>query len=167
MGFKMADLNEEEDEAIIVKADYTLLRKFAGASLDKIFSPEAISAAEKAITDAAGGLYAECVEEGKKLQTLVARLKEGPSAATLQDLIDTAFSAKTKAGLAGFDLVAALAKSLQILCEKTSLAELVPATIQIIEWHIQSISQLLTLKVKGNGGEAGKAILAEIEKLNR
>lgn len=163
----MADPTEEEDEATIIKADYTLMRKFGGASLDKVFSSEAIQEAQKTIAAVSDDFYRECVEDGKKLQSLVTSLKANASAATLQNIADTAFSAKVKAGQGGFELIAALAKSLQDVCEKTPAAELTPAAIQIVEWHVQSIGRLLSLKIAGDGGEAGKAILEEIEKLNR
>ena len=163
----MSDESDSPNKVTILAADYSMLRKLGGISLDKILSPEVIKEAETIITGASSELYNDCVDTVAKLQASVDRLKErgGITDSTLKDIISDAFSAKTKAGLAGFDLVAALAKSLQILCEQVTITELATATIQIIEWHMQSIGQLLALKVKGDGGQAGKEILSEIERL--
>jgi hypothetical protein len=164
----MADEVNSTDDVTVLAADRSLLRKLGGASLGVILSPEVIKRAEGAITDAADGLYSDCVDEGVRLRVLVDSLKQGGDAAfpLLKNVVTAAFSTKTKAGLAGLDLVAALAKSLQILCEKMTASELTPATLQVIEWHVQSIGQLLSLRVKGDGGQVGKAILAEIDKLS-
>lgn len=157
----------EEDDVQIIPADYSLLHKIGVTNLDIIFSVKAAQRAEDVVQAAVDEFYAECVTDGDALKDCVKQLKIAP--ATLQESLyqvaTLAFDMKTKAAQAGYDLVASLAKSLHILCEESENL-LPPATmIEIIEWHQNSINRLLTLKLKGNGGPFGQAILAEIEKL--
>jgi hypothetical protein len=159
---------EENDDVTIIDADYTLLNKVGKNNLDKFLAPEVVRKAEKVIADSADEFYADCINESAKLQKAIGQLKEGmPSAdSSVKNIIATAFGIKTKSGQAGFDLVADLAKSLHILCEEKIETALTAPTVKVIDWHGNSIHHLLSAKVKGRGGEIGKAILGEIAKLN-
>jgi len=158
---------ENEDEVTIIEADTSLLRKFGKENLDRILSPEAVRRAENIIANASHDFYQDCVMETPKLKPFVAQLTKGGMASqlALKNIISIAFSVKTKSGQANYDLVAALAKSLHFICEETTPAQITPSMLKVIEWHYNSINLLLTAKMAGDGGEIGKDILAEIEKI--
>lgn len=163
----MSDDINTSDDVTILPADYSLLRKLGGVSLESILTPEAIRHAEAAIAESAGAFRAECVDEAAKLRTLVVGLKKGGdgAAAGLERIAAGSFAIKTKAAQGGLELVSTLAGSLQNVCEKIKRSELTPPVLKIIEWHIQSLTKMLTLNVRGDGGQVGKAILAEMGKL--
>jgi hypothetical protein len=164
---QMENANDSPENIAILPPDKTLLNKLGAGNLDKIMSPEAIKKAETVITNASGDLYQECMTESAKLQLLTAHLESsdkniGPK---LKKIVSVAFGIKSKAAQSGYNLVSALAKSLHMRCEEMTMEQTTPAAIKIIAWHAQSIAQLLALKVKGEGGEIGKAIIAELERI--
>jgi hypothetical protein len=163
----MEKLDDQLDDAIILMADTSLLRKIGGIDLDKALSPEAIKKAEVIIADASDELYVDCVDEAAKLQPMVDRLRNNGAdvGQSLTRIIATAFSIKSKAGQSGYDLVSALAKSLHVRCEEMSAEQMTPTALEIIAWHVQGLRQILALRIKGNGGKHGEAILAELKKL--
>jgi hypothetical protein len=59
-----------------------------------------------------------------------------------------------------------MAKSLQLYCERHIDKTLASKNFSIIKWHVSSLKQLLASRIKGNGGAAGAAILAEMERLS-
>ena len=160
----MSAQDDPQDEVVFLAPDFSLRQKIGTSDLDKILSVEVIQKAEKIIADSSDAFYGECVEDIGKLTAIAARLQAGSrNAALFNDLISVAFAVKVKAGQAGFSLVAALAKSLHTICEN-STADKMPA-LPIIVWHVGSISEIMRRRIMGLGGDAGKAILAEIEKL--
>ncbi len=164
---QMADLGDPADEAVILAADRSLLRKFGGGLLDRALSPEAIKKAEAFISSASNVLYLDCMDEAARLQPMVGLLGKGGLDAerSLKRIIATSFAIKSKAGQSGYDLVSTLAKSLLLRCEELSAAQITPSTLKIITWHAQSIKRILELNIKGLGGEAGRALLVEIDRL--
>ncbi|MDE2029809.1 MAG: hypothetical protein KGI97_04500, partial [Alphaproteobacteria bacterium] len=82
------------------------------------------------------------------------------------DMTVAAFGLKSKAGLAGYDLVSRLAKSLHQRCESLGEAIADPAHVPVVKWHIDSLKQLLALRIKGSGGTVGTQILAELDRLD-
>ena len=67
--------------------------------------------------------------------------------------------------MGGYNLVSVLAKSLHQLCMQTGDDVITPTYLRIIQWHVESLVQLLKLRVKGLGGVVGDAILAELDGL--
>lgn len=160
----MIDTNDAADNAIILPADKTLLNKLGGVDLDKVFSPENVQKAEVVLKDAEEVLYLDCLADSVKLQSMIAQLeKSGKTVEQIGKVVLLAFGIKNKAGQSGYDLIAALAKSLQIRCEEITPEQATPTALKLIDWHVQSIARLLAAKSKGDGGETGKAILAQIE----
>jgi hypothetical protein len=154
-------MSEAEDDVTVMDADYSLLNKIGAGNLDKVLSPEAIRKAEKVVIAAAADFYEECKAESQRLKQVSTGVKQPED---LIPIITTAFAVKVKAGQCKFDLVAALAKSLHLLCEAPP-RPLSPFFFKLIDWHAMSIDRILALKVNGQGGPVGKAILAEIAKI--
>jgi hypothetical protein len=160
-------MDELTDDVMVIAADTTLLRKFGKQNLDKVLSATAVQKAESVIASAADEFYQECQTEITKLKNDIDQLKSANQATepALQKVVATAFAIKTKSGQAGYALVASLAKSLHVLCEEMLPVAPSPSQIKVIEWHKNSIDHLLNAKIKGDGGDIGKAIMSEITKL--
>ena len=161
------DFADSADEAIILAADHSLSRKCGGGVLDRVLSLDAIKKAEAFIASSANGLYLDCVGEAAKLQMLASHLTSGGADAEqyLTKIIASSFAIKAKAAQSGYDLVSTLAKSLLLRCEEITAKQITPTTLKIIVWHAESIRRILELNIKGLGGEAGKALLIEIDRL--
>jgi hypothetical protein len=164
----MVDQTDTSNDVIILPADKTLMQKLGGVSLDVLLSPDAVKKAETVLATASEDLYLDCVKAAAELRSVAdasEKNKKAFAAASRAKIISLAFAIKAKAGQCGYTLVAALAKSLHTRCEEIPAEQTTLAALKIIAWHAQSIEKLLTLNVDGDGGEMGKAIMAEIEKL--
>ena len=155
------------NEAVILDADHSLMRKLGNVPLDKILTPQAVQKAEAVITEAADTFYLDCVQEAGKLRALTEKLdnRHSDNSALLKDIVAISFAIKTKAAQSGYTLIAEIAKSLHLFCEEWTARSLTDSALKIIRWHEQSIRQLTATKITGAGGEIGKNILAELEKL--
>jgi hypothetical protein len=158
-------MGSSREDVEILPADRKLLNKLGGAKLDAILSSQAVQKADEVLSNAADDLYLDCVSESVKLQALAAQFQNPDNRrAKLGKIVSVAFRIKNKSSQGGYDLIATLAESLQIRGE-TCLGDPDQSVVRVILWHVQSIAQLLALKVKADGGEVGKAILAEVQKL--
>jgi len=164
-----SDQEQPADDVTVLKADKTLFNKLGGANLDEILSPEKIKKAETVIREASGDFYSECVVDAAKLKTLVGQVerRDGNLQSKIKKIVDVAFGIKNKAAQSGYNLIAALAKSLHVRCEALAEQPLNQAEIKIIAWHSESIERLLNLKIEGDGGDVGQAILGELKKIER
>jgi hypothetical protein len=160
--------DKDDDQVKIFEPDRTLMAKVGYGNLDRLLSPQAVADAERVIAKSSDQFAEEGQASWRDVKAAFATLQKNPEQASrlLQPLIDAAFSARIKMGQGGYDLIAALAKSLQLHCE--SIKDKPPASrnMAIMAWHIGSIDRLLKDRVKGIGGDAGKAILAELERLS-
>lgn len=163
----MANLEKDTADVVVLPADKSLFNKIGGVSLDKIIPQQLIQKADSVIADASDELYLDCIAESVKLQALVSQLSLsdpniGPR---LKRIVSAAFGIKNRASQSGYTLVASLAESLQTHCESVDVAALTPNVLRIVVWHAHSIAQLLAKKVRADGGDVGKAILAEVQKI--
>ena len=147
--------------------DKTLHKKIGNVNLDQVLSPQIVKTAQGRIEQAAEEFAADSIEQLKELTTVMNSLSQAPDDTTnlMPQVINAAFSLKTKTGIGGYDLVSALAKSLQLYAEQLGDKPLGQKNLEIMQWHMASITALLTAKIKGDGGPTGVAIRQEIEKL--
>lgn len=154
-----------DDEVVTLYApDQSLRSKLGNADLDRIFTPQAIAAAQEQIVKATGTLLTETEAALRQLQQDFAQLQRQPAQAaqSLDAMIAAAFIIKSKIGFAGYDLVVELAKSLQLLCEQKHAAQLTERDLRLMHWHIGSIARLYEARITGDGGKLGQAIRAEL-----
>lgn len=163
----MADNNQNIDEVRILPPDMALLKKLGAVMLDSLFSSAAIEKAQEKIGEAAEDFFTESTENFIQLETTAREFFKDPilNKNLLNDIIARSFALKTQAGLGDFHLAAALANSLHARCEALGDANMTPTNVAIMKWHIDSLKQILPLRIKGNGGDAGEAILAELKNL--
>jgi len=156
-----------QDDVTILAPDFSLLRKIGGERLDYIVSSTTIQRAENVIIGASNELYSECRVNMREISAIVPFLKANETNTKIvHKIVSLAFAVKVKSAQGGYDLIAALAKSLLSYCEEKEASSLMPSTITVITWHVDSINELMHHKMRGMGGEVGQAILLEIEKLN-
>lgn len=162
----MADKNSQDDVKIY-EPDRTLHTKIGNANLDQILTPQIVEEAQTTITKSADQFIDETTPVIQELEQACKALRGAPNNVDpiLKKIVDAAFSIKTKTGLGGYDLVASLAKSLQLQAEQVLGKPLASKNVEIIQWHVDSINQLFATKMKGGGGEMGKAIMAELNRL--
>ncbi len=156
---------QQEDNVKIFEPDHGLHVKIGGTSLDQVLPPEAVEAAQAVIQESADQFLAESFTEMDKLEAAFGNWRKAAGADGLTAIVRTAFAVKTAAGVGGYDLVAALAKSLHLYCERSLEVGAPPLKASILEWHVSSLRTLLTARIKGMGGAAGEAVMAEVEKL--
>jgi hypothetical protein len=161
---------DADDDVRILPPDFSLQKKLGGVSFDQIVTPQVLAAAQQAIVDTADQFIGESVAEVTGLEKAMTDFvaSKGANRAALDHMVSSSFSIKVKSGLAGYDLISTLAKSLNLRCEALAAPGAeggVAVGMPIIKWHVDSINQLLNLKIKGMGGPVGEAILAELAKL--
>lgn len=162
----MADPNETDDVKIFAP-DKSLLIKIGVANLDHLLSPQVVASAQSVIENSADQFLTACLHHLAEIDKLRAALQQAPTDAgkLLSALIQEAFEMKVKAGMGGYDLASALAKSLHLYCEQTGPDRLSPRNFEIIAWHVASVRTALQQRLKGSAGSAGAAILLELGKL--
>lgn len=164
----MADEKDPDDGVKIYAPDRTLHAKIGNVDLDRIITPQVIRSAQEAIAQSADQFLNECTLALQDLDRSSEEFFKSPGDAErlLPPIVNAAFSIKTKAGLGGYDLISTLAKSLQQHCELLEGKKPAPKNLDLIRWHIGSIKLLLAGRVKGNGGGAGTAIMAELQRIS-
>jgi hypothetical protein len=162
----MTEAPEVEDDVKILPPDKSLQKKLGNVDLDVHLSTSVVAKAQEIIERSSDAFLDEGTEEAKKLELLAFDLRKVPDNAQniLHQIGGLSFSIKAKTGLGGYDLVATIAKSLQLFCERHEGESVTARDREIIEWHIESLKRLLDLKIKGSCGEVGEAILAELKK---
>jgi hypothetical protein len=163
----MADALNPDDKVKILPPDRTLQQKIGTANLDQLLSPQVVEDAQQVIVRSSDQLLDESIAEMKKMVLAAQSLSAAPDKArqALREVTASAFSLKAKAGLGGYDLISLLAKSLNQRCEQIGDSVVAVAQLPVLKWHVESLERLLSLKVKGMGGQVGEAILKELEKL--
>lgn len=163
----MVDDRSPEKTVQIIPPDRTLQKKVSMSTLDAMVAPQTMRAAQKIIMESSDKFLEDSLAHTKKIALAASHLNVAPdkSRQALDIIVASAFLLKASAALGGYDLISTLAKSLQQCCEQLSINDVPPQNMAIINWHVNSLNQLLSLKVKGLGGEVGEAILAELRKL--
>ncbi len=164
----MDDKTDADKNVKIHAPDLALHAKIGVPTLDKILTPEVVAAAQGVIQQSSDQFLAICLARMGELERACSMWRKAPQeqAKLLPGIIDAVFSIKTKAGFGGYDLVASLAKSLQWRCEQLKDKKPAARDMDIIQWHIESMDQLMKNRVKGKGGAAGADIIAELERLS-
>jgi chemotaxis protein histidine kinase CheA len=165
----MAETTTDSNEVKILPPDKSLLKKLGNVNLDQIFLDKVVETAQKVITNSSDTLFTEALSGIQQLTQFAKTLRATPNQAAeiKPQITSAAFSIKSSAGMAGYVLVGAIAKSLNLVCEKTGAKEITATNIQIILWHIDSLQKVASLKIKGDGGAAGEALHKELESIEK
>lgn len=164
----MAD--PQNTDVKIYPPDRALQAKAGVTTLDQIITPEMVAEAQKTVEDSTDNFASEMRTHMTELEEMWAAFEKAPEdqkESLLPTLIKASFTLKSAAGFGGYDLVAAVAKSLHLHAEQITPHQLTPKNKEIMAWHIKSLRQLLAANVKGAGGPTGQAIMAEIGRLTQ
>jgi hypothetical protein len=164
----MADKKFPEDDVKIHAPSRKLHEKISAANLDQLLTPEVIQSAQEVIHQSSDQFLAESIKIFDELEANYVKWRRKPEDNTslIPIITEASFSLKTKAGLAGYDLVFDLGKSLQLHCEKlSSTKKLTIKDMEIVRWHIESMRELFRTRTKGKGGTIGAAISSELDRL--
>ncbi len=157
------------DDVRILPPDSTLMEKLGNVNLDEVFSSKTVETAQMVIANSSDILFEETIAGITQLESLQQTIASSTSKSrdVLPKIVDLSFSIKGSASLAGYDLVATIAKSLQAICEQLDPRSLTPTQLQITAWHIDSLKKVVSLKVKGTGGDAGVALQKELDTIEK
>ncbi len=157
-----------ENTVKIFEPDFSLKRKLGGIDITFILNEQVIQRAEKAIDSSSRKIFGQISAEIRKLQKKVDKLKKSRaiSQSEMQELIDSAFFVKSKAGFIEYQLITLLAMSLYLFCEKRLRAKsLSEQEIEIIYWHVESIITIFDHEVKDHTSDFGKELQEELKKI--
>jgi len=136
--------NETDDDVKILPPDNSLAKKIGNVDLNRLFSADAVQKAQSVIVAASATLMDEAKAAIIELKAIADGLAKGQNAAeALPLLIKKSFFIKTRLGSGGYDLVAEIAKSLEIYAESLKAASPSAKDSSIINWHVQSIEMLM------------------------
>lgn len=162
----MAATTQDQDVRIH-EPDRGLQIKVGMTNLDQVFTPKLVEESQTLIEESAESFWEESLVLMESVKKTIAALQtasgnEGPA---LKQLVDDAFAIKTKTGIGGYTLITALAKSLQHHAECAQKDGLSAKLMAALKWHIDSMEQFFTLRLKGDGGATGAAIMKELARL--
>lgn len=165
----MAD--PQNNDVKIHAPDRALQSKIGLVSLDQIITPQMVADAQSTVQESTDQFTADMLVHMKELEEAWIAFQQAGMDEEKEHLLPTvihaSFALKTAAGFGGYDLVAALAKSLHLHAEAITPHHLAPKNKDIMAWHVSSLRQLLSANIKGSGGATGQAILAEIQRLTQ
>ncbi|WP_301100324.1 hypothetical protein [Propionivibrio sp.] len=157
----------ETDDVKIFAPDKSLLIKIGVANLDHLLSPQVVASAQSVIEHSADQFLTACLHHLAEIDRLAAALQQTPNdtGKLLPSLVQEAFEMKVKAGMGGYELASALAKSLHLYCEQIGPNMISQRNFEIIAWHATSVRTVLHQRLKGSTGATGAAIMMELDKL--
>lgn len=159
---------DNEDGVVLYEPDRGLKEKLGDdVTMDDILSPKVVEEAEKVIERAHDDLLAGIRNELKVLEQALDNLREEPEATTpFKHLVGAAFAIKSTAGMCGYPMASALAKSLHVFCEFGRRAGPVSdRDVKIISCHLDAIRAVFVQKIPGYGGKTGRSVMTELERL--
>jgi hypothetical protein len=156
---------DKEDDVLIYEPNRTLKEKLGpNVTFAQVVTPQAIEEAEKVIVQAVDKIFSDNMEELAKLDKLMQFIAFAPPGAPiLKEMSAAAFAIKCKAGLCGYDFAAVLAKSLHLFCEGLIGKKFAAKEKEIVACHVKGLTTVFASRIKGDGGEIGKAIIRELE----
>ncbi len=126
---------------------------------------DVLERAEQVIADLAGN-YLEWVEEDLvKIHKALEDLKAagGDRKAELDRVFQIAHDMKGQGGSFGYQLITVVGNQLCRFIEP--LESVGPGEIEVIKLHIDTMSLIIAQRMEGDGGKAGEALLAGLEKV--
>jgi chemotaxis protein histidine kinase CheA len=129
--------------------------------------PGRLARAEAAVAAMADDFARWAEEDIKKLQTSLyrARADIGSQAGEIGRIRDLAMGLKGMAGMFGFTLITGVADSLKIFTERPGAVT--RREIDIIAAHVDAIRVVIHRDIRGEAGDTGAAILANLRRLTR
>ncbi len=159
---------QSPEEVQILPQDYTLKKKIGpGVDIRDILQPEIIEKSQELIGEGRPEFLEEVKIELASLDTAYQAAMENLSASDagkhISELRRAAFSIKSKAGTFGFDLATAVAKSLYTFCDRHWRPE--ENHMTVLAKHIETLQVIFSQNIEGDGGEIGRNLLADMQKL--
>jgi hypothetical protein len=151
-------------EVAVFEPNFSLKKKIGNINISSILNEKVIAKAEMVIESSSDFLKKDIASEIDQINSIISA-SEGMSINSLNKIIPLAFSVKSHAGLCGYPLISAMAKSLYLFCEAREQidAPLTKQEQEIITWHGQTITTIFQKNItQGEGSEFGKGLLSEL-----
>ena len=128
---------------------------------------EKIAQAQAAITAMADQYVPVLQDQVAQLESLVAEARACPAdnAALIRLIFGIAHNIKGQGGSFGFHLITDIGASLSDMTEEHSVFG--ADEIDIIDAHLQAMHQVIAEDIRGDGGEAGAALIARLRTMSR
>jgi len=157
----MSDIKSKQ--TTITTPDYALKNKLGkDVNLRDVFTPDRIAASQKEIAKVQDSFLDNAKEKLEEMQRAFGKTPD--KEATRELLISSAFLLKGQAESLGYILFALTAKSLCEYCEKHLSTDLEHREV-ILNKHFDTMLVVIKDKIKGEGGEVGKALVKSLKLL--
>lgn len=163
----MEELDKNNNVAVY-KPDLSLKKKIGNIDLSQALDEAVIKKAEKVVEDSSDKILNEVTNEVTAIKKHIKSIQEKGifSPDEKSQIVATAFSVKSKAGLCHYTLISELAKSLYLFCEtRKDNVKLTKQEVDIISWHGDAISAILSRQIKVSDDDFGRELLSELEKI--
>lgn len=161
-----APAGKPDEETHILPPDYSIKKKIGmDVDLRKIFTPERIQVAQKAIDDTQSDFVSWAQKDLAELEHAYRTLQQeigNSSPSSLQKIRKIAFSLKSQSGTFGFQLGSDVADSLYSYINQHDIDD---ENIQVIRKHIDALQVILQQNIQGDGQQIGAELKDNLNKL--
>ena len=154
------------ERALVVAPDYALKKRLGDeVNINDILRPEVLIESQKIISKTQGMFLDWIAKDFAELElAYLAWVKgKGASYLSLEKIQKVAYGIKCNAGIFGYELASDAARSLFNFC--TSKPKDSPATLMIVEKHLDALRGIFQLGIEGNGGKMGTELMDSLRKL--
>lgn len=154
-------------EVFVYEPNFSLKKKIGNINLNTILNEKVIAKAEMVVESSSDLLKQNVLSEIEQVNALIG-LGEKLNVEAFKQIVPLAFSIKSHAGLCGYPLISAIAKSLYLFCEAREQVQ-TPLTKQekdIALWHGQTITIIFQRNItQDESGEFGKGLISELSNI--
>jgi hypothetical protein len=161
-------MEEKQTPASIYKPDLSLKRKLGNVDISKLIDEDVVKKVEQVMESSADKILTEVSGEIANINRYISIVKDKGQFSVIckSELVAAAFSVKSKAGICGYPLISALAKSLYLFCEtRKDNEKLTKQELDIISWHGEAISAILAKQLKEDDNDFARELQSELEKI--
>jgi hypothetical protein len=156
---------EGDDGVTISPPDFSLKKTIGdGVDLRELFNEEVISQAQNNVALQQQSFLQWFSEDLDMLEHAYASLESQPHESEMQinNMNLIAISIKSQGGTFGYDLASEIARSLYIFLHDFSFSK---GQCTVIRKHIDALQTILKQRINGTGGDIGKELLRDINRL--
>lgn len=155
------------NEVTVTPPDHALKRKLGrDVDIKGIFTPAAIASADSALAESREDFFTSAAGMIERMEEAYARAPasaaDAPAAAG--DIVHLSGLLKSRAEALGFDLLAHVCKSLYGFCSGSFRAG-DEEQLVVLRKHLDILQLIMRERIREDGGESGRSLLAELERL--
>ncbi len=161
---KKPDIQETRaDGTQIIKPDYSLKEKLGDLDINKVLSSEKVQQAEEIIEERKEDFSKEVAEDILELEKIYEKALKKPADYKVHvgKMMNVTLNIKSSSGIFGYPLATRFAQSLfSFLSVVKNLDEV---SARMMDAHIKALKMIYRDNIQGDGGDAGKELLRELQ----